>query len=511
MQPLILVRIAATALALALIAGACSSGPGGTAARPSPSPEPECASPLSPTDLAGGFLSGEAAVPTTGTVIEAVLAAGDGGPLMTDRRILFVGAFSGPLPITIEGSAALAVEAAKPLVDAAHCAGSVHIVAAADLLGGNSKGDAFAEAELGRITVGGGSPFCAALSAGPETFAVECPTIGIRIGDQASVGTLWLRFRTAGGPTVAASLPSWVEALAGPLAPIGTATPTPPPVGTVRVDGKPFELLSIGDLEGVAIEPQTGGTKVGYRAMFTFNDGGLSSALTVDIPDYSGPGVYTSGAFVAYTRTVLLDDGLTRTAGYSGRICRVETFDDELHGLASCTLTADAPDTGTVKIKAEWVVTNVRRLVGPPVRVHWTLGGAYVSEGQATVYSSVNTPLDPSILRVAEVLVGHPGTFDLLRIDIRGFTGDGTYTGESADPSIQDVFNDSPNLRSNFGVPSGATMPPDEREGWTPVMGTCTATVRDGGRSGEIRCPGYPIEGNPYGGSVTLFATWGPA
>ena len=504
-------RMPSAVLILALAAGACSSTPAGTAVPPSPSPAPDCASPLSPSDLAGGFLSGEAAAPTSGTIIEAVLAAGEDGPLMTGRRILFDGAFNGPPPVMAKGGAMIALEAATPRVDAATCAGSVHIAASADLLGGNSKGEAFAEAELGGITVGGGSPFCTALSAGPGTFAVECPSIGIRIGSQASVGTLWLRFRSAGEPSTAATMPSWFEGLTGPVPPIGTAVPSPPPVGTVRVDDKPFELQSFGDLDGVVIEPQADGTKVGYRAMFTFTEGDLGSELTVGIPDYAGPGVHTTGAFVGYTRTVPLDGGLTRTAAFNGRTCRVEISDDELQGSASCTLTAEAPDKGTVDVKAEWIVASVRRSVGAAVRVHWTLGGAYVSEGQATVLASVNTPLDPSILRVAEVLVGHPGTSDLLRIDIRGFTGDGTYTGESVDPSIQNVFSDSPNLRINVATPSGPTKGPDEREMWSPALGTCTATVRDGGASGEIRCPGYPIEDSPTGGSVMLFATWEPA
>ncbi len=506
MQPLIRVRIASTALAL--VAGACSSTAPGTAVAPSPAPE--CAPPLSAEDLDGGFLSGVGVAPTSGTIIEAVLATGGGEPRMTGRTILFDGAFSGPLPVTVKGGAMIAVEAATPIVDAEACAGSVRIGAASDLLGGNSKGEAFAGAQLGRITVGGGSMFCTALSAGLETFAVECPSIGIRIGDQASTGILWLRFRTAGEPTIAASMPSWIDDLTGLVPATETAAPGPPTSGTVSLDGEPFDIQPVGDLDAVVIEPQIGGTKIGYRAGFTFLEGDAYSSLTIGIPDYDGPGMHATGVLVSYSRTVLVEGVLTTSATFSGADCGVEISDDERQGSTSCTLTAEAPASGTVAVTAEWSVPTVRRSVGSSVRVQWAIGWAYVSSGQATVLASVNTMLDPSILRAAEVLVGRPGTFDLLRIDIRGFTGDGTYTGESVDPSLQDVVNDSLNLRMNLDPNDG--IPAPNGEPWTPLFGACTATVGDDGRSGSIRCPGVAgYQDEPTGGSTTLLATWAPA
>ena len=123
----------------------------------------------------------------------------------------------------------------------------------------------------------------------------------------------------------------------------------------------------------------------------------------------------------------------------------------------------------------------------------------------------VNTLLDPSIRRVAEVLVGHAGTTDLLRIDIHGFTGDGTYTGEAVSASLQDVLGDSPNLRINAPPASFGWVPPDQREPWTGNHGECTATVADDGRSGSLRCPHYPGDGGAIPDwSWTLLVTWEP-
>ncbi len=503
------VRLGLLGLILVIASAACSSTPAATPTGPSGTPE--CGIPLTAKDMEGGFLAGEVSAPASGTIVEAALATGAGGPQLTGRTILFVGAFRGALPVTVAGGAMFAVEAATPLVDAEGCSGSVRIAAFADVLDGGNKGDAFAEADLGGITVGGASSSCTALPATPGSIAVECPSIGIRIGSQASTGTLWLRFRAVGQPTTVAAMPAWVDQLTGAATPTETTGPGLSMGGTISLDGEAFAILPLeADLNGVFIEPQDGGTKVGYRGTFSFELGDYYSQLSIGIADYDGPGVHAMSTFVQLSKVVSVDGGLPQTIVFRGADCRVEVADGELRGSTSCTLTAEDPDAGAVEVVADWTVASATRSVGPSVLVHWTLGGAYVSEGQATVLTSANTPLDPSIRRVLEVRVGHPGTFDLLRLDIFGFTGEGTYLGDAVHASIQDVINDSPNLRMNADPSDG--IPAPNGEPWGPVFGECTATVADDGHSGSIRCTGVAgFEDTPSGGSTTLFATWAPA
>jgi hypothetical protein len=502
-------RSASVVLLVAAAGAACSTAP--PSASTVVSDASACGPTLNAADLDGGFLSTELQAPETGTVVDAVLATGEGGPQLTGRTILFAGTFRGALPTTLAGGSLVALEAGGPALDRPECAGSVRVALPAEIAAGAGKGEAWVEAQLGPIAVGGASIGCTALAHGPGSSAVECPSLGIRIGNDASTGTLWLRFRSAAEPEVVAALPAWVNLLTGAAGPGETAEPAAQISGTVTVDGVDHPIVAGGsEFEGVVVEPRSGGGIV-YRARSTFEVEDEWRFLDVSIRGYEGPGTASSGTLVSVTFEVPTGGGFTRTSTYSATACVVEVGPEELTGSTSCALTAEEPDTGTMEIAATWTVTAVRRSVGPSVHLQWAIGGAYVSEGQATVVRAVNTGLDPSILRVAEVLVGHAGTSDLLRLDIRGFTGDGSYSGEAVEPSIQDAFGDSPNLRMNFAGASGEPIPAEERQPWSPVFGQCTATVADGGGSGTIRCPGVPgFEDTRYGGSTTLFVTWGP-
>jgi hypothetical protein len=500
-----------TAAALVLVAAVTASC---ATATPSTSTDVfdarACGPTLSAADLDGGFLAEALQPPETGSIVDAVLATGEGGPQLTGRTILFAGSFRGAAPLRMEDGIMVALEAGTAVLERAECAGSVRVALPAEIAAGAGKGEAWAEAQLGPIAVGGASIGCTALAHGPGSTAVECPSLGIRMGSEASTGTLWLRFRTAGEQELVAVLPDWVDRVTGSAGPVGTAQPGNAITGTVTVDGVEHPIVASGsELEGVVIEPRVSG--IAYQAHLTFAVGDEWHFLDVSIPAYAGPGTVSTGTSVNVSFAVPTGGGRTTTRSYAAPDCAVVVGPDELTGSTSCTLIGELPDSGSMDISADWTVSAVRRSVGPAVHVQWSIGGAYVSEGQATVLRAINTGLDPSILRIAEVLVGHAGTSDLLRLDIRGFTGDGSYSGDAVDPSIQDAFGDSPNLRMNFAGASGEPIPAEEHEPWTPVFGQCTATVTDGGASGSIRCPGMAgFEDTRYGGSTTLFVTWQP-
>ena len=263
---------------VALLSTACASTPptGGpsTAGAFNPSDVQACGHALTAAELEGGFLGDDLQPPAAGTVVEAILATGGGEPQLTGKTILFNGAFSGSLPVALDGGAMTALEVGTPVASASECAGSVRVVVPSDILAGPGKGEAFAEADLGSIHVGGASIFCTALASGSGTIAVECPSLGIRIGEQASTGTLWLRFRSAGPPQTAAALPGWVERLMGAPAATSTGLPGEPGGGTITVNGEEFAFVGQDSYDfGVAIEPHGGAIR--YRAAFHFGDGGL--------------------------------------------------------------------------------------------------------------------------------------------------------------------------------------------------------------------------------------------
>ena len=483
-----------------------STGEPGSAERPA-----ACGLDLSAQDLEGGFLGGTPTGAADVGIVEVALVAGE-GVMLSGRPLLFAGRFHGVSTMVAEGGSVMAFEAQVPSVDDAACTGSVRVALGADI-GKIRKGAAYAEATLGEIVVQPSGIDCTAIAGEAANVAVECPQVSIRIGDLASTGTLWLRYAASGSPRVVASLPDWVRGYAASAAVDTTQDPRAAVAGEVRVDGSALPVVATdSEFEGVTIKPA--GNELEYETIVAFGSVDRMRRLHVSVPDYLGPGEYREGTFVAVVETVPLDSvplgaSPTREIIHRGQDCRVEISGDERHGSVECALTAVEPDAGIIELSASWDVEAVRRMVGDSVTVRWALGDAYRSEGHATVLWVVNTGLDPGILAVPDVLVGHAGQSDTLRIVIRGFTGDGAYVGDAVDPSLQDVFGDSPNLRLNA---QGYEGDPSEAQPWTPIFGACRAIVTDGGRAGSITCPGdASFVDDRTGGPTSLFASWEPA
>lgn len=119
--------------------------------------------------------------------------------------------------------------------------------------------------------------------------------------------------------------------------------------------------------------------------------------------------------------------------------CRLDPGDEE-HGLRR-----DA-----THVEASWQATAVTMAAGSPVQVTWALGDRYVSSGTAIGWPDLTLEPNPGLYFVPDVrLRGEPFAPEYLRILIRGYSGDGKYSGDSVDPSIQDAHGDSPNIVSS--------------------------------------------------------------
>ena len=108
------------------------------------------------------------------------------------------------------------------------------------------KAGAFVEATLANIEVGRSSAGCTALASESGTIGIECPQVAIRIGDKATIGTLWVRFRAAGSPEVAGSFPGWAIAYVSSIEPPASVEPGGSMTGTVTIDGQDQPRIILG-------------------------------------------------------------------------------------------------------------------------------------------------------------------------------------------------------------------------------------------------------------------------
>jgi hypothetical protein len=510
-------RGAAVAAALLVLVSAC----GGSAVKSTPVPKAtpaggaatSCGLVPTAADLDAGFLATAVDAPASGTVVEALLAVGGEGPSMTGRTIAFAGRFSGGSPGISASAGRLLVRADVPGAGGDPCLGTVQAMLPAEAAaGGPLKGEALVSATLGGLEVGGGLLVpCTALSIEGGGTAVECPVIGVRGGMEAGQGTLWLRMRWAGSPAALDTLPDWATALLGP-SPSVPASGMPsggPLTGHVSIDNPALEA-SVADLGfgDVRIEPWAGDVRYAATLPLRLPPGPSgaerSGSLTLEVHGYSGPGAYDT----AWAR--LQSDGTETLALVD---CSATVAPGELGGELRCGVDTTGggamggPVTVTGHLAATWTAP-VRHDVGDAVEVTWRLSGSYVSEGRAVARWEKSSSHPAGLLWVPDVRLG-PDDLEpeLLRIVVRGFTGDGRYTGDAVEPSIQNARPDSPRVRGQD--PAWATS----KEGaWTPLFGPCVATIRDGGASGDVTCPAdTSLRDMPGAGPTALSASWRPA
>jgi hypothetical protein len=532
--------------AVALIAAACGAGGAPASVPPASVPPAGIPNPWAPSggvidcglaveadDREGAFLAGGVPRPTSGVTVEALVAIGEGGPALTGRRLLFAGRLAGEPADVVLGPSHVFVRAAAASDGA--CGGDLVIVLPGDAGAGLFKGEALARGTLAGIAVGGGEVTgCTAVVGHDESIGVECSMTGIKAAEQSGVGSLWVRLRWAGEPVRAAAAPGWAQPLLAGLNP-GEDGEVPGPGGAaslaLAVDAPALGLSfsATGD-EGaqIRLEPADGGITWSANLPFAIEGGGETGSvppggeavspapglparglLVVTVPDYRVPGA--QGQALVYLGLGDVRESL------QGADCRVVIDADETGGTLTCAL-REPYDEGAVptgQLQATWASDALERNVGEAVLVTWRLGGSYLSEGQATVYQPITSPLAPGMFAVPDVRTGgSPSEAELLRIRIFAFTGDGVYRGEAVDVSLQGVPRTSPRLIGAGRLPMPAT--PDEavraRELWTPVFGECRATITDDGRSGDVVCAPDPQGRDlPYGGSTTLTASWRPA
>lgn len=449
---------------------------------------------LSAEDLEGGFLGEPPDGPANGVVIETVLAVGGSGPMLTGRKIAFAYALPGGRGITTSEGGLVVVEAVMAQEPgSAACAGSVRVALPA---AGTFKGRAWFEADLGPLRIREAGIECTAIvgAAVGGAAGVECPLVGIRDGESATSGTLWLRITGVGHPEVVDRLPAWLAAVAGGVP--GESQPRPPGVsGSVTLGEQ--EPWSIVDGGSVALRTALG--RVGYVASLPFDAAG--GRLEIGIPDYDKPGRWAGFARLELEQQY--QDG-PHIAWHNGP-CEVDVAAGGRTGRATCELTHlyDEPLETALALEADWTADEIEDQVGERIVVAWKLGGGIVSEGRAVVARSLEPGADPGIFLLPDVPLEARSPSAVLRLRILGHTGDGSYSGTSVDPAI-DILTDSPLLAI-------AVSDLPEAQPWTPVLGSCTATVSDDGARGTMSCPGNPgFPPDQLGGSVTLTASWAP-
>jgi hypothetical protein len=238
----------------------------------------------------------------------------------------------------------------------------------------------------------------------------------------------------------------------------------------------------------------------------------------------------TDTAVVAQASTTSTPDVATRPSPTS-----TETATPSLSGGVLSATDAPSPSPSAVAIPATVALPKLSATVPGATKIRYfsVVGDSpselidqvvvkskplYVSSGTAVTWPDPLREEIDGLYVVPDIRTGgDPMQPEILRIVIRGYAGDGIYTGDGVEASLHNVPARSPRIASSGSILAAAhietavSTDPDG-DAWTAIFGPCTATISDGGTRGSITCAPDPKRRVlPGAGSTTLDASWSPA